>query len=84
MAEYMLFHTHEPEDCEKLFKAYESYDSPLKGKGRTFFCTCPSGEHGGFIQVEAADEREAVAMLPETHHPTTKVYGGETMSLDLG
>jgi hypothetical protein len=83
MAEFMLHHTHKPEDCGRLFEEWKAYDSPLKGKGLMFFCSCPSGEHGGFFQVQGADKDEVLAMMPEAHRPTTTVYSGETMPLDI-
>lgn len=56
--------------------------APLKGKGLTYFCTCPSGEHGGFSHVDAENEEQALAVLPEWSRVRTRVYGGETMPLD--
>lgn len=83
MPEYLLHHTHEAEDCQKLFDEWMRFDTPLKGKSLTFFCTCPSGEHGGFTRVDADDEDAALALTPELHRKTTRVYAGETMPLDL-
>ena len=48
-------------------------------KGREFFCTCPSGEHGSFFVIEAADADAALALLPQQQRDTTQVYAGETM-----
>jgi hypothetical protein len=83
MPEYLLHHTHEADDCPKLYEEWVKYDTPLKGKGLSFFCTCPSGEHGGFTRVDANNEREALALMPELHRRTTRVYSGETMPLDV-
>jgi hypothetical protein len=83
MPEFMVHHTHEPEDCQRLFEEWKAYDTPLKGKGDTFFCSCPSGEHGGFFHVEAASKEEVMTLMPEAHRATSTVYGGETMPLDV-
>lgn len=83
MPEFMLHHTHEPDECSTLFEEWKRYDSPLKGNGLPFFCSCPSGEHGGFIRVDAGDADEALALMPELHRRTTHVYGGETLPLDI-
>ncbi len=83
MAEFLLHHTHKPDDCPKLYEEWRAYDTPLKGKGLTFFCTCPSGEHGGFTRVDADSDKAALALMPELHRQTTTVYRGETMPLDV-
>ena len=46
----------------------------------TFFCSCPSGEHGGFFQLEAAGPDDALGLLPERLRATTRVSSGETMA----
>ncbi len=79
MARFMLHHTHRAEDCSHIFPSLQSYDTPLKGE--SFFCTCPSGDHGGFFQVEAASAGEALAQLPETMRSTTTVFPGEEMKI---
>ena len=50
-------------------------------KGKTFFCTCPSGDHGGFFQVAADTADEALRILPEVMRATTTVISGETMTI---
>ena len=52
MAEFMLCHTHDAEECQRVFPQLQNAAASLKGK--TFFCTCPSGDHGGFFQVEGS------------------------------
>ncbi len=79
MAEFMLHHTHPAEDCEDIFPQLQNVGQPLKGKN--FFCTCPSGDHGGFFQVEAASPEDAVRLLPEIMRASTKVFPGETMAI---
>ncbi len=79
MAEFMLHHTHPAEDCEEIFPQLQNVAQSLKGKN--FFCTCPSGDHGGFFQVEAASPEDAVRLLPEIMRASTQVFPGETMAI---
>ena len=77
MAQYMVHYNPKPEECPCEIQA----DSPNL-KGRSFFCTCPSGEvHGGFFQIEAASPEEALSLFPEAMRPAAKVYSGETMTI---
>ncbi len=78
MSEFILYHTHEAEECGEAFAALKEADA-LRGVA-TFFCSCPSGEHGGFFQLEAAGPDEALGLLPERLRATTRVYSGETMA----
>ncbi len=79
MAEFMLHHTHRPEDCGSIFPALQNVDSSLKGK--SFFCTCPSGEHGGIFQVVADSAEEARNLLPVEMRATTIVLSGAHMPI---
>ena len=69
MPNYLLHHAHPADRCAEMFQAYEPYDTPLKGQGKTFFCTCPSGWHGGFIAVDAANERERARLATHRSSP---------------
>ena len=78
MAEFMLHHTHRAEDCHSM------YQEALKVevlKGMTFFCTCTSGDHGMFFQVEANSADEALNLFPEAVRATTTVFPGKTETL---
>ncbi len=79
MAEFMLHHTHPAGDCENIFPQLQNVAQSLKGKN--FFCTCPSGDHGGFFQVEAGSPEDAVGLLPEIMRASTQVFPGETMAI---
>ncbi len=79
MAEFMLHHTHPAEDCEEIFPQLQNVAQSLKGKN--FFCTCPSGDHGGFFQVEAGSPEDAVRLLPKIMRASTQVFPGETMAI---
>lgn len=79
MTEFMLHHTHRAEDCESLFHEAQKVDQSIKG--RTFFCTCASGDHGMFFQVEANSGDEALNLFPEAVRATTTVFPGKTETL---
>ena len=79
MAEFILHHTHPAEDCENVFSQLQNVAQSLKGN--KFFCTCPSGDHGGYFQVEAGNPEDAVRLLPEIMRASTQVFAGETMAI---
>ncbi len=79
MAEFMLHHTHRAEDCGSMFQEAQKVDQSLKG--RTFFCTCQSGDHGMFFQVEANSGEEALNLFPEAVRATITVFPGKTETL---
>ncbi len=79
MAEFMMCHSHRAEECERVFPQLQNVAASLKGK--TFFCSCPSGNHGGFFQVEAPSAEDALKLLPEGMRATTEVCPGETMTI---
>jgi hypothetical protein len=79
MPEFMAHHTHRPEQCQEMYDAWNESDAPQQIRGKPIFCTCPTGEHGSFSQVEAASPDEVLSLLPAKLRPTTRVYGGETL-----
>ena len=78
MAEFVLHHTHQAEDCQKVFDSLSDADASIRGK--EFLCTCPSGDHGGFYQVEAAGSDAAIGLLPQAMRATTVAYPVERMT----
>ncbi len=79
MAEFMLHHTHRAEDCHSMMQEAPKIDQSIKGM--TFFCTCSSGDHGMFFQVEANSADEALNLFPEAVRATTTVFPGKTETL---
>jgi hypothetical protein len=59
---FLLHHQHEAHECAAAFAAWRGFDSPLR-HGRVP-STCLVGGHGLWWRVEAADHREALALLP--------------------
>lgn len=49
---------------------------PQSWQGHEFFCTCPTGDHGGYVIVEAASEEEVLAELPPMFKTGTRVING--------
>jgi hypothetical protein len=59
---FLLHHQHEPHECAAAFAAWQGFNSPLRpGRVRS---SCLSGGHGLWWQVEAADSRRALSLLP--------------------
>ncbi len=79
MAEFMLHHTHRAEDCDDMSAQLQNVAQSLKGKA--FFCSCPSGDHGGFFRVEATSPAGALDALPPVMRATSTVYAGEDMDI---
>jgi len=82
MAEYLLHHVHRPEQCQEISDAWKAPDVPSRLKGRDFFCSCRSGDHGAFISAEADSAEAALKLLPALLRPTTRVYAGERLRID--
>jgi hypothetical protein len=62
MPEFLLHHQHSAGECKASFAAWKGFTSPLRG--RPALCTCLSGRHGIWWQVEAGDPQQALALLP--------------------
>jgi hypothetical protein len=62
MAQYLLHHRHEPEECGVVFASFKGHDSPLRNKQT--LASCRSGGHAIWWTVEAATEEDAYRLLP--------------------
>jgi hypothetical protein len=62
MPNFLLQHHHQPAECETAFAAWLAFDSPLRGHPAP--STCLAGGHRIWWTVEAANEAEALALLP--------------------
>ncbi len=94
MAEFMLHHTHPAEECENIFPQLQNVAQSLKGKN--FFCTCPSGDHGGsrwrlvVLKTPWASSRRSCGPAPRCFlgrpwrylKPPVRVYG-PTLAVNL-
>jgi hypothetical protein len=62
MPSFLLCHQHDPAECGAAFAAWAGFDSPLRH--RQAACTCLTGGHALWWQVEARDPDAALALLP--------------------
>jgi hypothetical protein len=62
MARFLLHHRHEAEDCGVAFASFRGHESSLRH--REALATCAFGGHAIFWAVEAANETEALGLLP--------------------
>jgi hypothetical protein len=60
--QYLILHSHTPEDCGVAFAAWKGVDSPLRGHATR--CSCWAGDHRMWWSVTAADVAAAEALLP--------------------
>jgi hypothetical protein len=74
MAIYILQNRHRADECEEL---NEELPWPATLSGTELLCTCPSGEHGGILAVEAGNADEALAKLTPRFRAGTRAYAGE-------
>ena len=62
MPHYVLHHRHEPHECGVVFASFKGHESPLRRT--TALASCRTGEHTIWWTVDAASERDALALLP--------------------
>jgi hypothetical protein len=62
MARYLLQHRHTPHECGVVFACFKGSESPLRH--RPTLASCRSGGHAIWWTVDAADEEDALRLLP--------------------
>jgi hypothetical protein len=62
MARYLLHHKHEPLECGVVFASFRGHQSPLRHQST--LASCRSGGHAIWWTVEAANEEDALGLLP--------------------
>jgi hypothetical protein len=62
MPSYLLHHRHEPTECGVVFAAFKGHESPLRHQAA--LASCNAGDHAIWWRVEAANEGDALALLP--------------------
>jgi hypothetical protein len=81
VALFMVRNVHEPEECEALEREWLLQAPPrLKGSLR-LFCTCPTGEHGAFFELEAETAERALAALPPRFRAGSRVHAGQALTI---
>jgi hypothetical protein len=82
MATYLLHNTHRAEECDALTEELLGRGAvPLAIDGRDFFCTCPAGDHGGYVVAEGASAEAVLSQLPPAFRAGVRVLHGEVLSL---
>ena len=81
MALFMVQNVHAAQECDLLEWEWEEEAPPeLKGSLR-LFCTCPTGEHGAFFELEAPNADRALAMLPPRFRAGSRIHAGEVLTI---
>ena len=81
MALFMVRNVHTPEECDLLDAEWEAMaPAELKGSLR-LFCTCSTGSHGAFFEIEAASAERALALLPPRFRAGSRVHAGEALTI---
>jgi hypothetical protein len=81
MAAFMVRNVHSAEECDLLDEEWEAEAPPeLKGSLR-LFCTCSTGDHGAFFELEATSPEQALAMLPPRFRAGSRIHAGEALTI---
>jgi hypothetical protein len=81
MALFMVRNVHTAQECDLLDLEWkELAPAGLKGSLR-MFCTCPTGDHGAFFELEASSAERALATLPPGFRAGSRVYAGEALTI---
>jgi hypothetical protein len=62
MPRYLLHHRHEPDECGVVFASFKGHESPLRHQAT--LASCRSGGHAIWWTVDAANEEDALGLLP--------------------
>jgi len=78
---FMVRNIHRPEECDLLDSEWEEQaPDGLKGSLR-LFCTCSTGDHGAFFELEAGSAERALAILPPRFRAGSRIYAGEALTI---
>ena len=59
---FRLHHRHEADECPAVYAAWKGFESPLRREAA--LASCREGGHAIWWDVEAADGRRALELLP--------------------
>lgn len=62
MSRYLLQHRHSPDECGVVFASFKGNQSPLRH--RATLASCRTGGHAIWWTVDAANEDDALRLLP--------------------
>ena len=75
MPSYIAVHKHQAEECQSVFDDLKNAGALLRDV--PIYCTCPSGDHGGYVVVEAASAEAVQEALPEKMRSGTTVMAAD-------
>lgn len=82
MAEFMVRNEHKAEQCQTLFDEWAEHSSSKAMTVKTWFCTCPNGEHAGVGHIEADSVDQILSGVGPVFRATSTVWGpGELIEL---
>ena len=62
MPRFLIEHRHAPHECGAVFASFRGFSSPLRHCRA--LASCATGGHRVWWAVEAADDEEALALVP--------------------
>ena len=78
---FMVRNTRPVEECDLLDREWEEQaPEELRGSLR-LFCTCSTGDHGAFFELEASSPERALALLPPRFRAGSRIYAGEALTI---
>ena len=78
MPRYIAVHKHQAEECQSVFDDLKNAGPLLREV--PIYCTCSSGDHGGYVIVEAASAEAVLEALPGKMRSGTTVTAAEAIS----
>ena len=78
MPHYVVVHKHQAEECQEVFDDLKNAGALLRDL--SIYCTCPSGDHGGYFVVEAANSEAVQEALPEKMRSGTTVTAADAIT----
>ena len=78
MPSYVVVHKHQAAECQGVFDDLKNAGPLLREV--PIYCTCPSGDHGGYFVVEAASAEAVQEALPEKMQSGTSVTAADAIS----
>ena len=78
---FLVRNTHSPEECDLLNREWDEHaPQDLRGSLR-LFCTCSTGDHGAFFELEADAPELALAILPPRFRAGSRIHAGEALTI---
>jgi hypothetical protein len=79
VAKFIITCEHTEAECAELDREMQAVGVADVIKGRDFFCSCPYGHHGGWVEVEGESAKAIQASLPPIFGSHAKVYEVEAI-----